>query len=326
MRTVVLLCLPAPLVAGCIVLADWARSDPHHGATRNEVRIRRGGDGVWLSVADASPANVEGSLGQRCEALALKLRSRLDEGSQVVAQPPFVIGGNLSSHELFGWHQNTIAPAVRALERDFFHTPPTEPITVLLFSDAATYRKQARRLFGQDRVSVYGYYKPATRTIVINLAAGGGTLLHELTHALIEFDFPGVPLWFNEGLGSLNEQCEIVLTKEGPVIEPLHNWRLAILQEAIARGRQRPTEELLRLADFHAQDEAVCYAHARYLCLYLWQHGALPHFYEQFRNHYADDPQGIDTLLRVLAKDTPLDLDHEFVTWVMSLSDKGSAP
>jgi len=53
--------------------------------------------------------------------------------------------------------------------------------------------------------------------------------VHEMTHALIEFDFPKVPCWFNEGFASLFEQCSTA----GGKIRGLVNWRLPLLQRAI---------------------------------------------------------------------------------------------
>ena len=82
---------------------------------------------------------------------------------------------------------------------------------------------------------MYGYYKPQQRTLVMNISTGGGTLVHELTHALIDFDFPLVPDWFNEGLASLHEACHILPDESR--IEGLTNWRLPGLQQAVAERR-----------------------------------------------------------------------------------------
>ncbi len=78
---------------------------------------------------------------------------------------------------------------------------------MLVFNGEESYNRYCNALFGDSGISVYGYYKPQLRTLALNLATGGGTLTHELTHALVDFDFPEVPAWFNEGLASLHEQC-----------------------------------------------------------------------------------------------------------------------
>jgi predicted DNA-binding transcriptional regulator YafY len=59
-------------------------------------------------------------------------------------------------------------------------------------------------------------------------------LAHELTHALIVYDFPDVPTWFNEGLGSLHEGCRIERTR----IVGVPNWRLGPFQKAIREKKQ----------------------------------------------------------------------------------------
>ena len=46
----------------------------------------------------------------------------------------------------------------------------------------------------------------ADNALVMNIATGGGTLVHEIVHPFMEANFPACPSWFNEGLGSLYEQ------------------------------------------------------------------------------------------------------------------------
>ena len=42
------------------------------------------------------------------------------------------------------------------------------------------------------------------------VATGGGTLVHEIVHPFMRANFPECPAWFNEGMGSLYEQCSEV--------------------------------------------------------------------------------------------------------------------
>ena len=67
----------------------------------------------------------------------------------------------------------------------------------------------------------------------MNIATGGGTLVHEIVHPFMAANFPDCPAWFNEGLGSLYEQCG----EEDGQIHGYTNWRLAGLQEAIRKKR-----------------------------------------------------------------------------------------
>ena len=67
------------------------------------------------------------------------------------------------------------------------------------------YRRLAKKWFDEDDVPHFGFCR-RDGTMLMNISTGGGTLVHELVHALIRPDFPNVPTWFNEGLASLYEQ------------------------------------------------------------------------------------------------------------------------
>ena len=73
------------------------------------------------------------------------------------------------------------------------------------------------------------------------LATGGGTLSHELTHALMEADFPNAPGWISEGLASLHEQL-------GANNQPLDNYRYYYLEFTLEKFRQLiPLKKLLAI-------------------------------------------------------------------------------
>ena len=110
----------------------------------------------------------------------------------------------------------------------------------------------------------------------MNIATGGGTLVHEIVHPFVAANFPACPSWFNEGLGSLYEQCS---ERDGR-IEGLSNWRLAGLQSAIRAGRLPTFEALTATTDreFYDADPGTNYSQARYLCYWLEQHQLLRPF------------------------------------------------
>jgi len=61
-----------------------------------------------------------------------------------------------------------------------------------------------------------------------NSGRGGyGTLLHELTHALVGDHLPGAPPWFDEGLAALYERSRW----SGGRPHPTANWRMTYLRE-----------------------------------------------------------------------------------------------
>jgi hypothetical protein len=152
--------------------------------------------------------------------------------------------------------------------------------------------------------------------MLMNVGTGTGTLVHELTHALIKPDFPEVPSWFNEGLASLYEQCSL----DGNSINGLVNWRLPGLQKAIKAGTLRSFEEMIADKDFYRQDlVGVNYAQARYLMLYLQQKGLLVRYYKSFRDGASEDPRGIETLKKVIEPQTMEALEKAWRQWVMGL-------
>ena len=78
----------------------------------------------------------------------------------------------------------------------------------------------------------------------MNIATGGGTLVHELVHPYVEADFPGAPPWLNEGLGSLFEQSD---ERDGYIVG-LTNWRLPAPRTTLP-GRPHVLLEGVEVAD-----------------------------------------------------------------------------
>ena len=114
----------------------------------------------------------------------------------------------------------------------------------------------------------------------MNIATGGGTLVHEIVHPFVAANFPECPAWFNEGLGSLYEQCG----EEDGQIHGYTNWRLPGLQKAIRKKRVPSFKTLCSTTseEFYEKDKGTNYAQARYLCYYLQQQGLLRKFYRRF--------------------------------------------
>ncbi len=291
---------------------------------------------LWFSYSDrvraadpprrpgaAKQSDAAAKLARDCAAVAKRLDDRLGDDCHVISRPPFVIGGDMSERRLREWHTDTIGPAARAMAHCYFETAPDRPITVLLFTGEQSYNHYAKELFGDDDVSIYGYYKPGVRTLVMNIGTGGGTLVHELTHALIDFDYSRVPDWFNEGLASLHEQCGFREGPEGPWVEGFENWRLPGLKEAIRRGRLRPLASLIRDDDFRGRQEGTNYAQARYFCLYMQRKGMLKDCYRALRRHQKDDPLGYQTISDLFADVSWARLDHDFQAWVLTLKRDG---
>lgn len=331
-RLTILVLGPIPIVCASIALSQWVRPEPSSTPPlplEADALPVNAAEPMLLDIAqmdatlaDRAAAHVEKSpptaeLVAECDRVADALAEQLGEGCAVVVHAPFVVAGNLSSDELEEWHQRTIGPAARAMAASYFSVAPNRPVTVLLFRDEQSYNHYAHALYGEAGISVFGYYKPSQRVLVMNIATGGGTLVHELTHALMDFDFPRVPDWFNEGLASLHEQCRIRDDESG--IDGLENWRLPILQQAIEQRRLRSLESLLTDDDFRTDNVGLNYAHARYFCLYLQRQGKLEEYFRRFRAERRQDPRGAATVAALFAPLSWSELDQQFQAWVQGL-------
>lgn len=251
------------------------------------------------------------------EARARALRERYGaHGLSVVVERPFVLVGNEGEDTLRGHARSTVRWAVERLEQDYFDAPPLDIVEVWLLGDDESYRSFAGSVFGDRPDTPYGYFTPKHRALIMNIATGGGTLVHELVHPFIESDFPACPSWLNEGLASLFEQCS---DRQGH-IWGLTNWRLAGLQQAIEAGQLPAFATLLSTTrdEFYEEDPGSNYGQARYLCYYLQEEGRLRAFYRDFRRDAAKDPTGAATLRAHVGKDLGA-FQRRWERWVLEL-------
>jgi len=257
-------------------------------ATRPATASRPSSRSASASTSRASqPAYPSPKLVRATRAAAAMI-ARLDDTFGAEVHPPFAVIGNLPPSALRACANKTVVAPARAMWASYFRRRPAKPVTILLLADEKTYRRWAKKLFNDTAVSKFGYYRPSDRTMVMNIATGGGTLVHELTHALIVWDFPSVPDWFNEGLASLHEQCSVGAKR----ITGHANWRLPALQKAVRARRVRPLRELLVRDDFYGRLRGTNYAQARYFVMYMQHRGLLEKFYRRFRTASAGPAAG----------------------------------
>lgn len=255
------------------------------------------------------------ALADRAAALRERLRGR---GFTVVVEPPFVVAGDEAADEVERRAATTIRRAVQRLKAQYFAADPREIVEVYLLRDEASYTHHARVLFDDKPDTPFGYYTPDHEAVVMNIAAGGGTLVHELVHPFIAANFPACPTWFNEGLASLYEHCE----DRGGALVGRTNWRLPGLQAAIRADDLPPLAELLTTtyAEFHSVWRvALHYAQARYLCYYLQDRSLLRGYYTQFLATAAGDPTGRMLLLQVVGARDLEQFAAEWRTYVLGL-------
>ena len=247
-----------------------------------------------------------------------QLKKRLpNDEFHIVVQKPFVVIGDESIGQVRSRSVHTVKWAVDRLKQDFFKKDPNHIIDIWLFRDKASYEENGTTLFGEMPSTPYGYYSPRQRALVMNIATGGGTLVHEIVHPFVAANFPGCPAWLNEGLGSLYEQC---MDREGHIWGRT-NWRLKGLQQAIVDKKVPPFAELCATTtnQFYREDPGTNYSQARYLCYYLQQRGLLVRYYHQFRKSVRDDPTGYQTLTVVLGAADMKKFQQDWEKYVMTL-------
>jgi hypothetical protein len=228
------------------------------------------------------------------------LKKNLPAGFTVVMQPPFVVIGDEPAGVVRRRSIDTIKWAVDRLKQEYFARDPDDILDVWLFKDKASYQKYTKQLFNDTPDTPFGYYSSAHKALIMNIATGGGTLVHEIVHPFMRASFPKCPAWFNEGMGSLYEQCS---DRAGRIYGHT-NWRLAGLQEAIKEGGVPSFEKLTAMDDdqFYRQDRGTNYAQSRYLCYYLQEKGLLARYYKEFTAHAREDPTGYKTLVKILGE------------------------
>jgi hypothetical protein len=276
---------------------------------------------VWSSTA----AGAQEPSGYRLPEQALEtqrdaLQTKLDgRGFHVLIERPFIVVGDQSAAEVKGAAEGIVRWTVDRLKRDYFRDEPRQVIAIYLFGDEASYESNTLEFFGSKPTTPFGFYSSSKRAMSMNIATGGGTLVHEIVHPFIESNFPDCPSWFNEGLASLYEQSS---DHQGHIVG-LTNWRLAGLQKAISKDRLRSFESLCSTTTEEFYDDQLSgsnYAQARYLCYYLQEHGLLKTYYDRFVEQADDDPSGYQTLKQVLDIEDIEPFESQWRRYVLELT------
>lgn len=230
----------------------------------------------------------------------------------------FLLVSNLTLQETTNLQKNSVERAYKCFYNDYFEAEPSDVVTIFLFKDDFTYRYWADRLYGDnDDLSPYGYYKQSKKVMLMNIATGSGTLIHEMTHSLVRYDFPDIPSWFNEGLGSLYERCSL----ENGEIKGHVNWRLPTLINSIKNNNYNSLETLMSTDDetFYGEESGLNYSQARYFCMYLQEQGVLKRYYKNFRDNFSKDEKGISIAEEILNKSIN-EIDKDYKSWVLTLN------
>ncbi len=248
----------------------------------------------------------------------VKLKKRLPgKGFTIVISKPFVIIGDEPARMVKLRAERTVKWAVDRLKKAYFKKDPDEILDVWLFKDKKSYERNALKLFGRKPTTPYGYYSSVDRALVMNISTGGGTLVHEIVHPYVAANFPNCPSWFNEGLGSLYEQCG---DKKGE-IWGYTNWRLRGLKRAITKGGLTKIKKLAGMdsGTFYGDARGTNYAQSRYLLYYLQEKGLLRKYYKRFVANQKKDKTGYETLKEILGEKDMDAFQKRWEAWVLTL-------
>lgn len=250
----------------------------------------------------------------RASQLKAKLKGR---GFTVRVERPFIVVGDDSETRVEQWAEDVVRGTVQKLKQDYFSKDPANILEIWLLKDEASYRKHAKEFFNDEPDTPYGYYSPSKKALIMNIATGGGTLVHEIVHPFMEANFEDCPAWFNEGMGSLYEQS-------GTVDGHIHgytNWRLRGLQNGLRKKIVPIFKTMTAMSDteFYKEATGTNYAQARYLMYYLQEKKLLVKYYKEFTVNVKIDPTGYKTLQRVLGERDMLVFQRRWEAFVLTL-------
>jgi hypothetical protein len=247
--------------------------------------------------------------------MKLKAKAEIPSGFATRVVGPFFVIGDESPARVEHYAE-TVEWTVGHLKRDFRMHEPPNVIDIWLLGSADSYVDNAVRLFGKRPSTPYGFFLPEHQALFMNIATGGGTLVHEIVHPFIAASFPAVPAWFNEGLASL---YEAVKEKHGQ-LWGMPNWRLAGLKRAINASKLPSFAAMTADSDERFYASSTGYAQARYLCMYLQEKGLLHRYYDRFSAGIAADPTGYKTLVSVLGDPDMALFDKDWQAWALALN------
>jgi len=250
----------------------------------------------------------------------LKLKRKYQDSKKMtfVVEPPFVVVGDETEENVRTRSKGTVRWATKLLKKDFFKHDPDRILTIWLLGSKKSYHAVCRMITGVDPDTPYGFYSSRFDALIMNIATGGGTLVHEIVHPFMAANFPDCPAWLNEGMGSLYEQCGYRNNR----ITGFTNWRLANLQRLLKKDALPDFKTLLNYSDdeFYAKRSGDNYAQSRYLCYYLQEKGLLRKFFHAFLANRKNDPSGYRTLKKILKQKDMKAFMKEWKKFVLGLT------
>lgn len=232
----------------------------------------------------------------------------------------FVIFSDLSPEVTYTLIDNDVRNTISAVLDNYADVNPEKITPVFLFGDFDTYKNFSVNNFGIEEtdLSPYGFYKISKNVISIRYITWKGSLSHELTHALVQNDFPDMPSWLNEGLASLHEKA----TFRNGNLQGDFSLRIISLRRAMSDNTYSGLRQMMESNDdvIYGKRGSYYYAQARYLLMYLQEKGLLQDYYKQFRKTYDKDITGITQLEKILNKNLD-EIDKDYLDYIQSFKE-----
>jgi hypothetical protein len=250
-----------------------------------------------------------------------KYTDKIPAGMSISRFKYYVIFSELDENTTYNLIDKDIRHTVDAMSSNYVSELPDSVTAVFLFKEYESYKDFSVQTFRLDEkdLSPFGFYKISKNIIVIRYVSWKGSTAHEITHSLIQYDFPDIPSWFNEGLAALHEKY---IYEDGQIRGDF-NWRIIALRRAFSESNYTYLKELMQTNDevLYSKRTSFYYAQARYLLMYVQSNGLLDNYYKLFRSTYDEDESGITQLEKTLNK--PLaDIDKDFVEYVKSFTQE----
>lgn len=130
-----------------------------------------------------------------------------------------------------------------------------------------------------------------------NYSFGLSVYAHELTHALIRMEYPTAPIWLNEGLATMFENCKV----EGGQLRYASSGSLYRMKNGLRGGGILPLARLFESTnrDFSGSGHVAYYDAAELLCRYLHTRNLLVPVYLEMREGRGKGVNGSDTVARM---------------------------
>jgi tetratricopeptide (TPR) repeat protein len=151
---------------------------------------------------------------------------------QTYEKSPFLVVGLQDGVDPKNHYDKGLNDFYNYFKSQYFVATPSIWLVVVISSSPEVLVEATRRMYPEVGIPVHapflGYYNPGDNLIMATGgAAGYGTLLHEMIHALMAADFPEAPAWLNEGLASLYERSYWSSSR----LNALPNWRMDRMRE-----------------------------------------------------------------------------------------------